>query len=51
MRFADANKYPVAVEVFDVDILKAIALQAVGLYEGQTLVGRLSGIGTQIGHF
>jgi hypothetical protein len=50
MRFADANECPVVVEYLDVDILKAIALEAVGLYEGRTMVGRLSGIRTQIGH-
>jgi predicted Zn-dependent protease with MMP-like domain len=44
MRFADATECPIAVEDLDVDILKAIALEAVGLYEGRTLVGRLSGI-------
>jgi len=48
-RFADANECPVAVEGLDVDILKAIALEKVGLYEGRTMVGRLSGIRTQIG--
>jgi predicted Zn-dependent protease with MMP-like domain len=50
MRFADTNKSPIAVEDLDVDILKAIALEAVGLYEGRTLGGRLPGIRTQIGH-
>jgi len=50
MRFADANECPVAVEDLGVDILKAVALEAIGLYEGRTLVGRLSGFRTQIGH-
>jgi len=50
MRFTDTTECPIAVEDLDVDILKVIALEAVGLYEGRTLVGGLSGIRTQIGH-
>lgn len=49
MRFADANESPVMVEDVDVDVLKAIAPEAVGL-EGRTLVVRLSGIRTQFDH-
>jgi len=42
MRFPDANECPIMLEDVDVDILKTIALEAIGL-EGRTLVGRLSG--------
>jgi hypothetical protein len=44
------NEFPITVEDLDVDILKAIAVEALGPYEGRTLVKRLYGILTQVVH-